>query len=337
MPFEAQQYDIREILIGPFKETTYGTALLDASLTHRLRAAPGDFATILRTYRSDVDHSGKGHPFATERQVVQVDSQYQMTQEVTDFVAGWLLAWAMAHETVTGTGPYTHAFIFENATNIAPVTTVFFRDTADVLFKLADLFMTDLEISGTPTGPVIAKASFAGSGKQVLGDLGGGGSAAVALPTNVYLLGSDVDVQIGAVGAPVSIKERVKSWSVKIQTGIEIHRGSGGGLFATMHKLGLPKISFQIAVAAKNVDDIRTLFLNDTLQELDILCNSGASAQMNFIFKGVYLAAAKMGLDKIEEVWTISGDDKGIIKNGANEVLTVNVLNSVAASYLVAG
>jgi hypothetical protein len=335
MSFEAQQYDVRLAAIGAKKQTTYGTALLDASITHKLRFDGAAFFQIQKQYRSDLDRAGKLHPYATERQEIQRDTAFSFEQEVTDFFAGWLAAFACSKDTITGAGPFTHTCIFETSTNIAPVTSIYFEDTADVKFKAMDLAVGDIEISGSPTGPVKAKVNMMGSGKHIDGAVPT--INALALPTNIYLLGSDVDVLIGAVGAAASIKERVRGWTIKISTGISLQRGSGGGLFATMTKLGYPRITVSLQVDAKDVDDIRTIFLNDTIRELQINCNSGAAAQLNFTFKGLYFSAAQLGVDGNVEVWNVTADEQSVIKNGANEPLTIVAVNSVAASYLVAG
>jgi hypothetical protein len=116
-----------------------------------------------------------------------------------------------------------------------------------------------------------------------------------------------------------------------------VHRGVGGGLFATMTKLQYPRISVSLQIDAKDTDDIRTIFLADTIRELQINNNSGASAQLNFTFKGLYFSAAKLGVDGTVEVWNVTSDEMGVTKNGANEPLTIVAINSQAASYLVAG
>jgi hypothetical protein len=335
MSFEAQQYDVRLAILASKKATTYGTALLDGSFTHKLRFDGGAFAQIKKTFRSDIDRAGKSHPYGTEHQEIMRDTAFSFEQEITDYVAGWLAAFTCSKDTITGAGPYTHTCIFETTTNIAPVTGIYFKDTADLSYKFNDLGITDIEISGTPNGPIKCKVNMIGSGRTTDGIVAA--AEALALPTNIYLLGSDTDVLIGAVGAAASIKERVRGWTIKISTGLTVHRGVGGGLFATMSKLGYPRISVSLQVDAKDTDDIRSIFLADTIRELQINTNSGAAAQLNFTFKGLYFTAAQLGTDGNVEVWNIESDEEGIIKNGANEPLTIVAINSVAASYLVAG
>lgn len=336
MPFEPQRIDARKIVVGPKKQTTYGQPLLAASFTHLLRFDGGaNFAQLAKGFRTDGDRSGKSHPWVTERQEVQRDSALSLEVAVTDFLAGWLMAWVFQKQTISGAGPYTHTFTFENATRQAAVTSLYLVDTADIKYKLIDLAIAEIEISGGPNGEITARASLIGSGKHT--DGADATVDAVALPTNIYLLSSDVDVLLGAVGAAASIKERVRSWTVRFNQNLVMHRGSGGGFFASMTKIGPQRATVSLQVDAKETDDIRTLFLNDTLRELQINCNSGAAAQMNCLFKGIYLSAAPLGADGAYQVWNLEADEQSVIKNGANEVAQVTVINSQSTSYLTAG
>jgi hypothetical protein len=77
-----------------------------------------------------------------------------------------------------------------------------------------------------------------------------------------------------------------------------------------MSKLGYPRISVSLQVDAKDTDDIRSIFLADTIRELQINTNSGAAAQLNFTFKGLYFSAAQLGTDGNVEVWNIESDEE---------------------------
>jgi hypothetical protein len=153
----------------------------------------------------------------------------------------------------------------------------------------------------------------------------------------IYLLGSDTDILIGAPAGAASIKERIRSWSVKYEQEIIPHRAPGGGKVSTFTKVMKQRASFQLVIAAKDVDDVRTLFVNDTIQELQINTNSGAAAQLNMKFPGAYVTAAQIGVDGNEEIWSIeSNQDAGVIKNGAANYVEYVVLNSEPRSSLSA-
>jgi hypothetical protein len=254
----------------------------------------------------------------------------QLNFDIDDWKAGWLAAFFFGNVATSGVGPYTHLFTFLTATNIFPVTSLYFEETADIKRKYASLAISDLEFSGGPSGPLSGKATLVGSGKFVAGAMGGGPPAIQAAP--LYILGSDTDILIGAPAAAASIKERIRGWTVKYSQEITPHRAPGGGMFSTFHKVGKQRASLSLVIAAKDVDDVSTLFENDTLQEVQINTNSGAAAQLNQKFPGAYLTAAKLGMDGNEEIWQIESiQDAGVIKNGGANYVEYVTINSEPA------
>jgi hypothetical protein len=121
---------------------------------------------------------------------------------------------------------------------------------------------------------------------------------------------------------------------VRLQVALSPHRAPGGGLYATMHKIQQQRVSVSLRVAAKDVDDIRTVFLLDQMRELQINTNSGAAAQLKFKFPGLYLSAAQIGTDGNEEIWQIESNERSVIKSGANNLVEVTVING-QSTYLV--
>ncbi|ABF42418.1 hypothetical protein Acid345_3417 [Candidatus Koribacter versatilis Ellin345] len=333
MPYEAQQLlAVREMVLSANKQTTYGTALGDGALLHRPSFDPGMFVQITKTPRTNATKAGKGHRFPTERQIIELASAFSGSIELTDYLAAFFLGLVMGHVVDTGAGPYTHAFTFENATAIAPVTTVYFEDTADVHYKLPDVSVIDLTISGGPTGPLMAQFSMAGSGRLIAGSMG----ALPAAATPTYLLGSDTDILVGATGAAASIKERVKSWSIKIASGIVIHRAPGGQMYATFNKFtGTPSATLDLVVGATAADDVFNIFLADTLREVQINTNSGASAQLNMKFPNAAYTAAQLSSNNDEGDWHITSDEQAVLKVGAAEPFQATVINATQ-HYLVA-
>lgn len=330
MSYAPQHVTLRNMVVGSKKQTTYGTALLDASLTRRLRFDQSAFAQFTKEYYSDIDRAGKGHEYPTVRIPVGKDVQFSLGGDLDDFLAGWLLAFGMCNVVTTGAGPFTHTIKFELANFIAPVTTVYGEDASAIKTKWSDLAVRQIKFSGGAKGPVQFSVDFMGSGNftDVV-------VAPPALPTPVYLLGSDTDILLGPPAAAVSIKERVRSWEVTIVTDVEQHRAPGGGLVSTFAKLGLRRATVNLVVAAQAADDIRTLEVNDTLQELQINTNSGAAAQMNLKFPNLYFKVVAQA-DRLEQVWQMTADDQDVMKGAALEPFQAVVLNS-EATYLVAG
>lgn len=333
MSFEPQELLVaRNLVLATKKQTTYGTGVLDANFLRRPRFDPGAFAEIAKNYYADGDKAGKGHNWPTFRQEIMRDSRVSFSFDLTDFLAGWCGAFTFGAVQTSGAGPFTHLFTFLTATNIFPVTSVYLEDTADIKYKLLDLAIAELEISGGPSGPLQAKVTMVGSGKVFDG--------AVTLPaaiTEVMLLGSDTDILIGAQAGAASIKERIRSWSVKFTNEIIPHRAPGGGLYSTFHKVLSQRCSVQLAIAAKDVDDVRTIFLADTIRELQINTNSGAAAQLNIKLPGMYYSAAQIGMDGKEGVWNVQSDENaGVIKSGGSNYAEYTAING-ETTFLTAG
>lgn len=329
--FEPQNVlDVHNVVYGPFKQTTFGTPLLLASMTQRPRG-DNSFAVIDPEFYSDIAKTGKGHQWPTIRTRTRNKTAFGATWDVDSANIGWLLAFAMGADTVTGIGPFVHTFKFLQSSNQMPVTSLYFEDTADVLYQMTDLAVGKLVISGGDSGPLTAQFEMTGSGHWTDGSV-----TKPAVPTPTFLMGSDTDILIGAPGGSTSKKERVRSWSVSVDVALIPHYAPGGGLFATFMKLDTQRASVQIVFAAKDVDDIRTLINGDTLQELKINTNSGASAQCNLFFPGLYFKGKLAVGDNNEEVWQLESTEMDVVKTGSNEIFQATVTNSVA-TYLTAG
>lgn len=331
-PFESQKYSIRNMVVSPNKQLTWGEVMADAQLIHRVRFDPSAFATFTDGVRSDLAMAGKGHPFASERQTISRDLSFSMTQEVTDFLIGWALALIFGKDTITGAGPYTHTFNFDLSTNQAVATCLYVETDGAVKRKLQDMSATEITISWTENGPLKMQIAFVGTGH--FSDVAM--AALPALPVNTYLLGSDVDTQIGPPGAPVSFKGRAVSGQIKITTGTVTHRAPGGGLFGFFNRVGLQSVAqIQLVIAASSADDVQTLWENQTNQEVKIIVNSGAAAQLTLDFPNVYFNDVKPSVDKDRVVYTLSADQNNILQ-GASPICTATVINSQATAYLVA-
>ncbi|HWR37009.1 MAG TPA: phage tail tube protein [Clostridia bacterium] len=331
MPYEPQHVDVRNLVLSPHKQGAYGTALLDAKLTQHISFDAGAEGTIGKEWYTDADKAGKGHVFPTQRKVVKQDTGFKFPFELNDFIAGWLGAWGMGKVVVVGPSPYTHTFTFDTTSNIVAVTTVYVEDGGGIKTKYPDLAIAEFELSGAETGPVTGSATLMGSGRFTEVAI----AALPPLTNEQLLLGSDTDILLGAPGAPASIKERVRQWSVKVSQGLEIHRAPGHGLYATFTKRGIPRVSVSLVIAMPAADDIRSLYLADTLQELQINTNSGAAAQCNLKFPGLYLSACALGMNGTERVYQVESDENAVIKNGVNDYFQMVVTNSTPAFLVV--
>jgi hypothetical protein len=332
MAFEQQEIKVRNLCLSDKSEIAYGqAAFLDATFNIRPRFAGDSFVNVAKEFYDDADRAGKGHMWATLHKEISRMTSFDSALDIDELWAGWICAFLFGNDTITGAGPYTHTFKFLQSTTQMPVTNVYTEDTADVKTKWLDMAINNASFSGTDRGPLQCRFSMIGSGRFTDGADG----ALPAVPTPTKILGSDTDVLLGPQGGAVSIKERIRSWQIDVSNNLNPHRATGGGLYATMTKLGLQRVKVTLAVSAKDVDDIRTLFLNDTLRELQINTNSGAAAQLNFKFPGLYFSAAQLGVSGIEEIWQLESNEVSVIKSGANEVIVPVVINNQATAYLI--
>src|SRR5579864_5493119 len=175
MPYEPQSILIsKNVALAANKQNAYQTPVAAAAYVSRPRTPGTSFASITPTFYSDEQLSNKGHQFPTTKQRTMQATTFDGTWDVDNFLAGWLFAFAMGSDTVSGAGPYTHLFKFLQSTNQMPVTTLLHQDTNDVIYQLPDMVISDLQITGKDSGPIQAQFKMVGSGKNVDG--------AVALP-----------------------------------------------------------------------------------------------------------------------------------------------------------
>jgi len=211
------------------------------------------------------------------------------------------------------------------------VTTVYLQDASVVKSRYLDMVMESFRISGSQRGPLQYQCSLRGSGSITEGSLTP--PALPTLPTPVYLMGNDTDILVGVPASAASIKERVRSWEVEVVSGVEQHRGPGGGTVASFAKIGVQRARVRLRIAAKDSDDLRTLMVNDTLQELQINTNSGAAAQLNFKFHNLYFKMTPVA-DGNEQCWDLVSEDQDMMKGAGLEPLTVTAINA-QATFLV--
>lgn len=331
--YEAQHIAARALVISPNKQLAYGAALADLNLTHRPRIDGGAFATIGRSYFTDDELANKGHEYPTMRQVSMQETGLDLQLPVSDFLAGWLAAMMLGSVTTVGAAsPYTHTFKALSSTRISPVTTIYMEDTAAVKTKYPDMAGVELTVSGGSSGPVMAQIKLVGTGRMT--DVAMAAPPVAAVPT--ILMAADGDLLIGPQGAPVSVKDRLKEWSYKITRSIEPHRGPGSGLYAVQNNIESVRASLSFLIRAKETEaatEPRTLFLNDTIQEIQINVNSGAAAQLKAKFPACYVRTSPVADGKFVG-WRVEVTEQDVLKLGANEIVELTALNS-QATYLV--
>lgn len=322
-----QKFVARNLVLTDKTQLAYGTAVAGVSMTARPpKMNPDNFAKITKTYYTDEQLSGSGHEYMTARQEIERATDVSLDLPATDWLMGWAIAQILASVTTTGAGPYTHVFKPLNSTRVCPVTSVYMEDTEVVKTTYLDMAATELTISGGGSGPVMLQISMQGSGRFTDAAIG----ALPAVQTPILLLCSDLDFQIGPPGAPVSIKDLVRQWSIKIARTIELHRAPGGGLFVTQTNIDKQRVSYSMTLRAKDTEgaaDPRTLFIADTIQESDFIINSGAAAQCTIKIPNHYVRTTPV-TDGDFVGWNIEVTEEDVVKVGANEIVQATVINS---------
>lgn len=330
--FNSQWKSARNLVLSPNSQLAWNTALASPNLTQRQRFDGAAIFEVDSTRRSDLQYAGKGTAFATNGQVTMLDTKFSgFKAELTPWLAGWLFAFLMGKGTVVGAeAPYTHTFTFDETTRTAVPTSIYIEDTEDIKYTAPDMCINDVTITINDIGAIMAEMSMMGTGRQIIGAM----EAVPALAADSYILNSDAVPTIGPVGEPASIVGRLMSATFKFENQLVVQKAPGGGTYGIFVRKGDPKFSFTATIAAKDTDDVYTLFENDTASAFSVAANSGAQAQLTIALPQVHLKTTKLGFDGTMVVWQIEGDESTCYDVAGVAPISVQVVNAVA-SYLV--
>jgi hypothetical protein len=328
--FESQKVSARNMVLTANKQAAAGTAVAGADMLRRQKFDGSAVFELKTTRYTDKALSGKGTEFAVQSLTTAWETSGGFKGDLDDYMAGWILAFLMGKDVVTGgVAPYSHAITFDETTTQAPMTSIYLADTNDVLWTLIDMGIVDVTITIPAHGPLTFEVNFVGTGHFTYGAIG----SLPAMASYAYLLGSDCVFSIGANGATVSKVGRHMSTTIKISTGAVNHTAPGLGLYGAFIRTGLRKLSFQTTIAATSADDIFTLVRNDTLQEANWTITSGASSLI-LDMPNLKLKSGKVGTSGNMVVWQIESDENNIYNVAGAGVLNATVVNS-QATYLV--
>jgi len=322
------------------KETAYGTALADADLNRRVVASAVEVGKIAKLFRSDLDRFGKGHEFATELEELARDLRRATSFDSSSLTLAWIAAFAMGKVVTSQPNPggnptaYAHAVTFADpaVTKHAPTTTVYEELTADLKRRLVSLACNDFSLSGRAREPVQIAANWIGSGATVDAAL----SPLPALTAQSFFLGADTDILFGPQGAPVSLKDRVLDWSVSVSQNLEADLGyhPGSGKFRGRLWYGVRRVSAALTFFAREADDLVSLFLDDTLRELQIILNGdtigpGPEKHRGLIkLPAVRITALDDSLEGNHIVYRVEINESGVLKQPGAEPIEITVTNT---------
>jgi hypothetical protein len=329
--FLSQWKTARNLVLSANSQAAWNETMADAALTRRQRFDGSAILSLTPTRRTDQGYAGKGTAFATNGQVTSWDTKLDgFKADLSDFLVGWLFAFCMGKDTVTGAGPYTHSFAFDESTRSAVATNVYMEDTAAVHYKLPDMCVNDITLAINEIGAISAEMSMMGTGRMTMGSM----ATLPAIPAETYLLGSDAAVTFGPVGSTASFIGRVMNATFKLDNQLTVHRAPGGGLYGIFVRKGNPKFSLSTTIAAKDTDDVFTLLQNDTASSYSLAVNSGASAQLTVTIPQAHLKTTKLGFDGEMVVWQIEADETSCYDVSGAPPITAQVINGVP-TYLV--
>lgn len=330
--FESQWKSARNLVLSANRQAAWNGALADAALTRRQRFDGDAVVEVTTTRRTDLGYASKGTAFATNGQITAYDTKFDgFKAELSDYLAGWMPAFLMGKDVVSGAGPYTHVFTFDESTRTAVPTTIYVEDTQDVHYKCPDMAINDLTLTIPDVGAITAEMSMVGTGRQIMGSL----QALPALQDETYLLGSDAELTLGLAGAPQSLLGRHMNTTFKLDNQLTVHKAPGGKLYGIFIRKGDPKFSISTTIAAKEEDDLYTRFSADDAVSFTLNVNSGAAAQLKISIPQTHLKTTKLGFDNDMVVWQIEADETTCYQAAGVPPVTLQVINNVA-SYLTA-
>ena len=321
--FEPQSKLLRRMVVSPYKQSSWGTAaaLVMGALTYDQRFDGSAVLDLNPTRRSDANMSGKGSHFATNGQVTSWDLKISgVKTEASAWTLGYALAFLLGKETVTGSAaPYTHTMAFDESTRQGVPTTVFMQDSDGLVYFVPDLCITKLTITIPETGAIQLEWDFIGTG--FLNEITGAQIATTlatvpAVPTEIYVMGSDCDFQIGPVGAPASILGRNRTSTITLDWQDTVNRGTGTGLYGNFIRKGSPKFSLTSTIAAIATDDIFTRLVGNTQVAFALNAVSDPHAALTVSIPAANLKTAKMGFEDDMVIWNIEADRNHLLPAG---------------------
>ena len=340
MAFEPQRAFDVNWLFSTRRESAYGTALAGADLNRRVVAAAVEVGKIAKEFRSDLDRFGKGHEWATELEEFARDLRRTTSFDASSLTLAWVAAFALGKVVTSQPNPggnptaYQHVFTFADPTvsKHAPITTVYEELTSDLKRRLVSLACNDFTLAGRARHVASLTANWLGSGQTVDGAL----TPLPALTALSYLLGADADILFGPQGAPVSIKDRVLEWSLSVSQNLHADLGyhPGSGKFRGRIWYGPRRVSAALTLFARDTDDLQTLFLNDTVRELQIdlagdTIGPGPEKHRALVrLPVVRITALDDALEGNHIVYRAEIGEQGVLKQTGQEVLEITVTNT---------
>jgi hypothetical protein len=335
--YKMQRSKSRYLALAPTLQSDADVILPDAAFTRAELMGTGDFAQIDPKKESDYEYAGKGHSFATDIETVEMDGSWSWGARLNEWNVGYLLSMVMGVDTFTAgvnQAPNSHVFTFADNTNLAAMTNILLYDTTAIKRRYLDMALKTLVLTASESGSIKFKSSWISTGRFEDGALATAAPALEAAPT--YLRGSDAQFSLGpAGGALTSFYPRVRSFELTFDSGVEVQRRCGAGVYAAFVANGNPTLKLKIMLDANDTSDIRDYAENNTELGMQLVIPIGTAGNMLTItYPRIVLPNDKLSEMASKYVgYTIELDEQSILKPANGEVVTLTLLNS-APQYL---
>ena len=285
MSFEPQRdYDAIWAFAISKKQVDYATVLADTDLTKSVPVRVANTAQLTQTKLTDEDWFGKGHADPTFQRTSAQDVALSVDLPLSTEMLGWALSYVMGKVTTDAGPPIVHTFDYADpaVSKQMPVATVYEEVSEGIKRRLHSLACQQLAISFENLQFVGMQAQFIGSGQVT----DGASAQAITQQSQNLMVGGEVDVQIGPIGTPLTVAERVRRGSITITPNLAVNwgRNPGSGLFHSKMWFTRHRVTLSLDVAVKDDDDLQALYLGDTPREIQIIGTIDANNDATFLF-----------------------------------------------------
>jgi len=344
----------RAVVLSKLKQANYATLVTDVNLGAGKRFAPNAavFGQPEPRYYNNREQTMKAHDYTTQIIETERELAEQLSFDGDTWLLAWMLAFGLGKVTTTqpnaGPNPTAYQHVFrplDPATDgkDLPVTTVYTEvaNVAALKRRLHACMVRELAIDFPPSSVVQVSCTLQGSGQITTGALAG----IPALSAMTLLKSNDMQFFYGAQAGPTDISSEIVRGSVRFgfswNPDDDNSRAPGGGLYRSRAWVGMPSPTLEFQ---RFVDDAASTphdeWLAGTIREVKIVVEGAQIGpgpekhKLEIRGLAVIPQGVRIGQSGDKSVYQYTISPEHWIKEGANDVLTVTVLNT-ESSYLV--
>ena len=322
------------VTLAAQKAATWGTKLVDGSLTQRLPLLSSDVGKQAPMFYNDAEEVGKGHADPTRLDI----EGHEYSRSLNYHLEAWLAAWvgAFGLGKITSAGPtdsaYTHTCLRSlrsDDNGQLPWTTIVEENDSDDWYR-NDIVVGGFELSGQIGQRPTLKIDVVGSGKEE--DASAFSTPAFATANLLKLTG--LQFQFGVAGALVDLSSRLRTFKISHNNNLDVgnSRSPGCGLYAAQCLYGDQRpASLEFTVIRSGVTELTQLKAATQLQAVFTftggLIGAGATAHsLTITFTALKIEDVDITFDNKRELFTVKpalfytaadqGQMKWVVVNG---------------------